>query len=145
MPPQVPSYRAFDAVAVTGVASFYSGSTKLGAFNLPGNAVGTAVPTGKTLSFVGSFTGTAAGSLTVEVSNASDNDIRLGLDVWVTYDQVAGAGFTAGVATVVAGQISGSANFAVSMTRLAFGRVRLKYANTGGTGTITALACVKAI
>jgi hypothetical protein len=145
MPPQVPSYRAFDAVAVTGVASFYSGSTKLGAFNLPGNAVGTAVPTGKTISYVGTFTGTPGGTLTVEVSNASDNDIRLGLDKWVPYDQVSGAGFTAGVATVTSGQINSSADFAISMTKLAFGRVRLKYANATGTGTLTATACVKAV
>jgi hypothetical protein len=145
MPPQVPSYPAFNALAVTGAASFYSGSTKLGAVTLPGNPVGTAVPSGRTASYVGSFTGTPAGTLTVEVSNASDNDIRLGLDVWVPYDQVAGAGFTAGVATVTAGQISGSANWAVSLTRLAFGRVRLKYANTSSSGTITALCCVKAV
>jgi hypothetical protein len=135
------SHRVFDAVAVTGANTYYSGS------RIKGSALaqGTAQPNGRVMSYVGQLTGTPVGAVTVEGSNSSDEACRLGTDIWVTNDQVNGAGFTAGVATVTAGQINSSASFAVALTRNAFLRSRLKYANTSSSGTITAEACSKAV
>jgi len=138
---QVPSSKVFDAVAVSSTNTVYSGTANP---NSGGNATGSDVPNGRTASFVGSFTSTPNGTLTVEVSNSKTEDIRLGLDTWITYDQVNGSGFTAGVATVTSGQINGSASFGISLTKLAFRRVRLKYTNSSGSGTISATITLKA-
>jgi hypothetical protein len=135
------SHRVFDAVAVTGTNSYYSGSAIKGS----ALAQGTAQPNGRVMSYVGQFTSTPAGTLTVEGSNSSDEDCRLGTDIWITNDQVTGSGFTAGVATVTAGQINSAAKFAISLTRNAFLRSRLKYTNATSSGTITAVACSKAV
>jgi hypothetical protein len=145
MPPQAPSYKVFDAITVTGANTYYSGSSRLGSFAVPGNAVGTAMPNGKTLSYAGQLTGNPTGSITIEGSNSSDEDVRLGRDFWFINDQVNGAGFTAGVATVTAGLVNGLAIWAVAMTRNAFFRSRIKQINTSGAGTSTAVACSKAI
>lgn len=135
------SHKVFDAVALTGANTVYSGSTIKGS----ALAQGTAQPNGRVMSYVGQLTGNAAGTLTVEGSNSSDEDCRLGTDIWITNDQVTGSGFTAGVATMTGGQINSAAKFAIALTRNAFLRSRLKCVSTSGAGTITAVACSKAV
>lgn len=138
---QVPSGKVLDAVAVSGANSYYSGTANP---NAGGNAIGSDACNGRTAAFVGSFGSAPNGTLTVEVSNSPGDDIRKGLDTWITYDQVNGAGFVAGVATVTSGQINGSASWGASLTKLAFRRVRLKYTNSSGSGTISAIITLKA-
>lgn len=141
MPQQVPSHRVFDAVAVSSTNTVYSGSKVRGSTL----EQGTTCPNGRVLSYVGQFTSTPNGTLTVEGSNSSDEECRLGTDIWVTNDQVNGAGFTGGVATVTSGQINSAAKFAIALTKNAFLRSRLKYVNSSGSGTITAEICSKAV
>jgi hypothetical protein len=138
---QMPSHKVFDAVAVSSTNTVYSGSKVRGS----PLEQGTTCPNGRTLSYVGQFTGTPNGTLTVEGSNSSDQDCALGTDIWVTNDQVTGSGFTLGVATVTSGQINSAAKFAIALTRHAFLRSRLKYVNASGSGTITAVATSKAV
>ncbi len=135
-------HKVFDAVALSSTNTVYSGSTRLGGAAVPGNAIGTA-PNGRHMTYQGAFTSTPNGSLTVEVSNASDEDVRKGTDQWDTYTQVTGDGFSSGVATVTSGQINSKATFAIELKNFAYKRSRLKYTNTSGTGTITATVHVK--
>jgi hypothetical protein len=91
-----------------------------------------------------SFTGTIAGTLTCEVSNDDDDADRVGTSKWTTYDRVSGAGFTAGVATLAGGTITGGSNpEGVELQRLGFARVRYKLVVTSGTGTIRDMRTVK--
>jgi hypothetical protein len=138
-----PPFKVFDAVALSSTNTVYSGSASTGTAAVPGNAIGTA-PVGWHLTFQGRFTSTPNGTLTVEISNALDSDIRLGTDFWSTYTQINGDGFTSGVATVTAGQINSKADFAIELKNFGYKRVRLKYTNTSGSGTITAIVNVKA-
>jgi hypothetical protein len=141
-----PPFKVFDAVAVSSTTTYYSGASaaQLGAVTNPGNAVGTS-PNGPYVTFTGNFTSTPTGTLTVEITNATDNDIRLGLDRWSTYTQIAGSGFTAGVATVTAGQINSLADFAIEIKHFGYKRVRLKYTNASGSGTITAIVNTRVV
>lgn len=111
---------------------------------VPGNAIGTDVNGSLSVCIIGQFTSTPNGTLTIQVSNASDEDIRLARDLWITEDSFAGSGFTAGVATVTSGQINSSANFFIRGTCRAR-RMRLQYTNSSGSGTISATMTVKEI
>lgn len=82
------------------------------------------------------LTGTIAGTLTVEVSNDTEADDRVGTSDWCTYDKVTSAGFTAGVATLVAGAIVGGSNPEGIKASIDYARYRLKLVVTSGTGTI---------
>lgn len=135
-------HRVFDAVAVSSTNSYYSGTGRIGAIAVPGNDVGTA-PAGDHVTFTGKFTSTPNGTLTIEVSDATDEDVRKGTDFWNTYTQVNGDGWTNGVATVTSGQINGSATFAVELVEFAYKRVRFKYVNASGSGTITIIVNIK--
>jgi hypothetical protein len=138
-----PPFKVFNAVALSSTNTVYSGSASTGALAVPGNNIGTA-PVGWYVTFHGRFTSTPNGTLTVEISNATDEDIRLGTDFWSTYTQVNGDGFTSGVATVTSGQINSKADFAIELKNFGYKRVRLKYTNSSGSGTITTIVNVKA-
>lgn len=82
-------------------------------------------------------TGTIAGTLTLEIMNDSSEVDEQGAADWNTYTLLTGAGFTAGVATLVAGAFTGGTNpCAAKMTNLGFGAMRWKLIVTSGTGTI---------
>ena len=106
--------KVFSANAVTGTNTYYSSKTSLsGLVNL---------------SYHLSWTGTTAGTFTVQVSNvaspAEDDDddwIDLTLDDAIT-------------------QPAGSAGkFGVDLSEVGFEWIRLKYVNASGTGTVTAI------
>jgi hypothetical protein len=83
------------------------------------------------------FTGTIDGTLTCEVMNDTGDDDDKGIADWGAYDLLAGGGFTAGVATLVAGAITGGSNpQRVDLVDIGFAAVRYKLVVTGGTGTI---------
>lgn len=137
---EVPSVKVWSAQAVSSTTTYYSGSRLNTA--PAANPVGTDMKGATSISFIGVITGTPGATLTIEVSNSDDNDIRLGQDVWITEDSFTGAGFTAGVATVTSGQINSSANFAIrGICR--FKRIRLKWINASSSGTVTVSATVK--
>lgn len=93
-----------------------------------------------------SLTGTIAGSLTIEISNDDEDADRNGTAQWATYGLVNGQGFTNGVATLVAGAISGGTNpEPIELVDVTFGRLRYKLVVTGGTGTIRSRRTVKGV
>ena len=78
-------------------------------------------------------TSTLAGTLTVEYANASDQDIAQGTDQWDTYNPT-GLSIPA---------VTGAMVFGIGLPGFEFGRIRLKFVTSSGTGTITALLCSK--
>lgn len=79
----------------------------------------------KEISWLVVVTGTLQGTFTVEITNGTDEEIRLGTATWVPYTPVSIT------------WASGAASFGVTC-RPRFARVRLKLVVTGGTGTVTA-------
>lgn len=139
----VPSNKVFDAVAVSSTTTYYSGSTVVKNDTTTG-VLGTDTPSANFVTFVGKFTSTPNGTLTVEISNSSTEDIKAGNEIWSTYTQVSGSGFTAGVATVTSGQINSAPTFALELKNFGYRRVRLTYTNATSSGTLTAIVTVKA-
>jgi hypothetical protein len=116
-------YKVFDSTlgnsttagggTITGAATYYSKPTN--------------IRHARFLSYLIDTVGAAiAGTLTVEVSNASDEDVNNSLDTWTTYTPV-------GSVTV-----TGSTTFGIEIPDVTFGRARLKLVVSAGTGIITA-------
>jgi len=76
-------------------------------------------------------TGTLAGTLTYEVSNASDIQVRSGTDKWSVYTRIAAI------------TLSGVQSDNIEFTELAFTRVRTKIVITAGAGTVLLQRTVK--
>jgi hypothetical protein len=142
MQAESPSEQIFNAVAVSSTNTYYSGSTTIGPRSVPGNAIGSDVNGSMSVSQIGQFTGTPNGTLTIQVSNASRDQVMAGTDLWDTDDSYSGGGFTAGVATVTSGQINGSAVFKIKGV-CRYRRMRLKYTNSSGSGTISVDQTIK--
>lgn len=108
---------------------------------IPGNGTYFTIPTRLTevtlATDVFTTTGTIAGTLTIEVTNASSDDCDKALADWHTYDKVTTGGFTSGVATLAAGAITGGSNpGSVELKDVGFSAYRYKLIITSGTGTI---------
>lgn len=130
------------AMPVTSGTTYYSGSTSVKGFAVPGNPVGSDVNGALSVSSINQFTGNPGGSMTIEVSDSADDDIRRGIDVWDTDDTYQGGGFVNGVATVTAGAINGSATWKVKgLCR--YRRMRFKFVCNAGAGTITGRQTIK--
>jgi hypothetical protein len=138
---EVPSHKIFSSLAVTGTNTYYSG-TKLDKAPAAGVNTGTDVNGSLSVSIFCQITGTPGATLTIQVSNSSDEDIRLGQDLWDTNDRYQGGGFTNGVATVASGQIGGTATFKIEGI-CRYKRLRLVWVNATGSGTVTAIITVK--
>lgn len=140
--------KSFDPVvaAVTGAQTLQAGA---GGGLIGGNGTFYSLPTNcsimKYLAEILRFTGTIAGTLTAEVDNNDGDAADLnGTADWQTYNDLQKDGFVDGVATLVAGAISGGTNpEIVELKPFAFGRFRWKLVVTGGTGTIRATRTVK--
>lgn len=117
-----PSARVFDAQAVTGSATYTSKAIDLGGVN--------------DVSWMVAVTGTPSGTLSVEVSNASDQDVHQGTDHWTGFSGIPSM-------TVSAGLYSGAAVWGIEIPRCTFRRARLKWVNGSGTGSLIATACTK--
>lgn len=78
-------------------------------------------------------TGDLAGTMSAEFSNSTDEEILKGTDVWVP-----DTGVTADQAVAAAG------NFKIKGSRVPYGRVRAKFVQSGGTGTIKSRRVIKA-
>lgn len=123
----VPSFLAFDPAA--GGSDIFGGGTVA-------NSAGTyyskpSVLSSTSCSYVFSSAGTMDGTLTVQVSNGTDDEEAAGVpgtDVakWVTY--------TPSEAVTV----HNTMDQGIELKRLGFRRVRLKFVRSGGSGTITA-------
>lgn len=115
-------FKVFDPVITTAVAGrgdVASGTPTLTSFETtPGQFV-------SGVSFQVNKTGTLAGTLTAECSNASDNDNDAGAP-WDTYS------------ITIPAVVTGTQTFGFELPGFSFGRVRLKFVATSGTGTITA-------
>ena len=77
-------------------------------------------------------TSTLAGTLTVEYCNATDQELILGSNQWDTY-------------SITLPAISGATKFGIRLPNFEFGRLRLKFVVSSGTGTILAQLCVKGV
>lgn len=135
--------KVLNAVAVSGTNTYYSGATADSLGGPAANPIGTAIPYADTVSAVINFTSTPNGTLTVEVSDSSDADVRDGKDLWVTYTPLNSNGFVNGVATVTSGAIASGSNPEGVKLKPGFTRLRFKYVNSSGSGTLTIILSVK--
>jgi hypothetical protein len=130
------------ALVVASGTTYYTGSSQLGPRTVPANAVGSDINGAISVSSINQFTGNPGGTMTIEVSNSSDDDIRKGLDLWDTDDTYQGGGFVNGVATVTAGAINGSATWKTRGV-CRYRRQRFKFACNAGAGTVTGRQTIK--
>jgi len=112
-----PSFKVWDAVAVSGTDTYKSASSNIQGARL--------------VSYIVAFTGTMTGTLTVEVSNSSQDQVNAGTDTWTTYSGISIPAITT------------ATTFGIELVDLAFGRVRLSYTNATNSGTVTATVTVK--
>jgi hypothetical protein len=75
-------------------------------------------------------TGSLNGTLTVECCNSTDTELTQGVDRWTTY-------------TLTIPAVAGAAIFGLRLPRYEFGRLRLKFVTSSGTGSILAQLAVK--
>lgn len=79
--------------------------------------------------------GTIAGTLTVEVSNDTEQEDRLGTSTWVTY--------TDGTLPTIPAIAGAPINVPIQLKRVGWGRMRLKLVVTSGTGTVSSKRVIK--
>lgn len=79
---------------------------------------------------VASSSGPVAGAIAIEVSNATEEQIKAGTDKWITFSGVTPP------------TVSGSMTFGLDF-RCRYRRVRVRYTNSSGTGTITIIVTIK--
>lgn len=78
--------------------------------------------------------GTLTGTLSAEFSNASDEEILKGIDVWV-----------ADIAVCADAAVAGAGNYVLkSLVPVPYGRMRAKFVQTANTGTIRSRRVIKA-
>lgn len=78
----------------------------------------------QTVGFIVKHPGSTTTAYTVQVSNATDDEVRLGLDDWADYTPIS------------IPSKSAAETFYVEYTLCAFALVRLKMVTSSGTGTI---------
>ena len=109
-------------------------------YSVPGAGAYTSAPLvtpfGHIVSFTVVITGTVYGTMTVEVSNATDNDVQQGLDNdWQTYSGVSNP--------TALPAITGAGTIGVGLIDVEYARVRLKLVVTSGSGTLVGRAMCK--